>query len=135
MVIAYSTEYYGKLDIHLSPFNVGLSIELKEFTPEQVTKLAELHQLPITVVSPLMSIVGGHPYLIRLGLYKMSADKLTIEELLKYAATESGIYQQHLSRHLEILSNQKNIKAVFSQILKASSPLRLPNKTRELHQL
>ena len=135
IVIAYSTEYYGKLDIHLSPFNVGLSIELKEFTPEQVTKLADLYQLPIILVAPLMSIVGGHPYLIRLGLYKMSADKLTIEELLKYAATETGIYQQHLSRHLEILSNQKNIKVVFSQILKASSPLRLPNKTRELHQL
>mgnify|MGYP001147120572 FL=1 len=40
MVIAYSTEYHGKLDIHPSPFNVGLPIELKEFTPEQVTKLA-----------------------------------------------------------------------------------------------
>ena len=65
----------------------------------------------------------------------MSADKLTIAELLKYAATESGIYQQHLSRHLEILSNQKNIKAVFSQILKTNYPLRLPNKNRELHQL
>ncbi|MEM1167521.1 MAG: AAA-like domain-containing protein [Cyanobacteria bacterium P01_H01_bin.35] len=135
VVIAYSTEYHGKLDIHLSPFNVGLPIELKEFNPEQVTYLAELHQLPINVVDSLMSIVGGHPYLIRLGLYKMSADELTIEELLKYAATESGIYQQHLSRHLETLSNQKNIKAVFSQILKANSPLRLPNKNRELHQL
>mgnify|MGYP001061429612 FL=1 len=30
----------------------------------------------------------------------MSADKLTIAELLKHAATESGIYQEHLSRHL-----------------------------------
>ena len=135
MVIAYSTEYHGKLDIHLSPFNIGLPIELKEFTPEQVTQLAYLHQLPIKVVDSLMSIVGGHPYLIRLGLYKMSADELTIEELLKYAATESGIYQQHLSRHLETLSNQKNMKAVFSQILKTNSPLRLPNKNRELHQL
>lgn len=135
MVIAYSTEYHGKLDIHLSPFNVGLPIELKEFTREQVTHLVDLHQLSIKVVDPLISIVGGHPYLIRLGLYKMSVDELTIEELLKYAATESGIYQEHLSEHLETLSNQKSIKAVFSQILKANSPLPLPNKNRELHQL
>ena len=68
MVIAYSTEYYGKLDIYLSPFNVGLPIELKEFIPEQVTKLADLYKLPITVVISLMSIIRGHPYLIRLEL-------------------------------------------------------------------
>lgn len=33
------------------------------------------------------------------------------------------------------MSNQKNIQAVFSQILKAISPLSLPNKNIELHQL
>ncbi|NEP84457.1 MAG: hypothetical protein F6K39_43910, partial [Okeania sp. SIO3B3] len=59
--------------------------------------LAYLHQLESEVVAPLMSMVGGHPYLIRLGLYKMSQDELTITELLKYAPTESGIY------HLKLL--------------------------------
>ncbi len=111
MVIAYSTEYYGKLDIHLSPFNVGLPIELKEFIPEQVTKLADLYKLPITVVISLMSIIRGHPYLIRLELQKMLEDELTIEELLKYTTTtESGIYQQHLSAHLKICLIRKILK-------------------------
>ncbi|NEN90768.1 MAG: serine/threonine protein kinase, partial [Okeania sp. SIO3H1] len=135
MVIAYSTEYHGKLDIYQSPFNVGLPIELKEFTSEQVTQLIYLHQLDPEIVTPLMSMVGGHPYLIRLALYKMFQDELTIEELLKYAPTESGIYQEHLSRHLETMAEKSNIKAVFQEILKANSPVRLPNKNREVHQL
>ena len=135
MVIAYSTEYHGKLDIYQSPFNVGLPIELKEFTPDQVTQLVYLHQLDPEIVTPLMSMVGGHPYLVRLGLYKMSEDELKIEELLKYAPTESGIYQEHLSRHLETLVEKPNIKAVFHEVLRANSPVRLPQKNRELHQL
>lgn len=135
MVIAYSTEYHGKLDIYQSPFNVGLPIELKEFTSEQVTQLVYLHQLDSEIVTPLMSMVGGHPYLVRLGLYKMSEDELTIEELLKYAPTESGIYQEHLSRHLETLVEKPNIKAVFHEVLRVNSPVRLPQKNRELHQL
>ncbi|MGB3511159.1 MAG: AAA-like domain-containing protein [Microcoleaceae cyanobacterium] len=135
MVIAYSTEYHGKLDIYQSPFNVGLPIELKEFTSEQVTQLTYLHQLDPEIVTPLMSMVGGHPYLIRLGLYKMFQDELTIEELLKYAPTETGIYQEHLSRHLETMTEKPKIKAVFQEILKANSPVRLPDKNREVHQL
>ncbi|NEP38836.1 MAG: hypothetical protein F6K25_26065 [Okeania sp. SIO2G4] len=135
MVIAYSTEYHGKLDIYQSPFNVGLPIELKEFTSEQVTQLTYLHQLDPEIVTPLMSMVGGHPYLIRLALYKMFQDELTIEELLKYAPTETGIYQEHLSRHLETMAEKSKIKVVFQEILKANSPVRLPNKNREVHQL
>ncbi|MGD1804402.1 AAA-like domain-containing protein [Dapis sp. BLCC M126] len=135
MVIAYSTEYHGKLDIYQSPFNVGLPIELKEFTPEQVTQLAYLHQLEAEIVTPLMSIVGGHPYLVRLGLYKMVQDELKIKDLLKDAPTESGIYQDHLSMLLEIMENNPKIKAVFCEILKANSPVRLPNKNREVRQL
>lgn len=134
MVIAYSTEYHGKLDIYQSPFNVGLPIELKEFVPEQVTQLAYLHQLDAEIVSPLMSMVGGHPYLVRLGLYKMVQDELKIKDLLKEAPTESGIYQAHLNMLLEIMDNHPKIKTVFCEIL-ANYPVRLPNKNREVRQL
>ncbi|NET14273.1 MAG: hypothetical protein F6K08_16265 [Okeania sp. SIO1H6] len=134
MVIAYSTEYHGKLDIYQSPFNVGLPIELKEFIPEQVNQLAYLHQLDAEIVNPLMSMVGGHPYLVRLGLYKMVQDELKIKDLLKDAPTESGIYQDHLSMLLEIMENNPKIKTVFCEIL-ANYPVRLPNKNREVRQL
>ncbi|GGA16261.1 hypothetical protein CYANOKiyG1_30430 [Okeania sp. KiyG1] len=135
MVIAYSTEYHGTLDIYQSPFNVGKQIELKEFTEEEVTLLTLRHQLDPKIVTDLMSIVGGHPYLIRLALYKMSQEELTIENLLKEAPTDSGIYRDHFSRHLETIEKRAKIKAVFQEILKANSPLRLPDKNREVCQL
>ncbi len=135
MVIAYSTEYHGTLDIYQSPFNVGKQIELKEFTKEEVTRLTLLHQLDSEIVTNLMSMVGGHPYLIRLALYEMSQEELTIEKFLKEAPTDSGIYRNHLSRHLETIERRREIKKVFQDILKANSPVRFPQKNREVRQL
>ncbi len=135
MVIAYSTEYHGKLDIYQSPFNVGLPIELKEFKKEEVIRLILLHQLDPEIVTDLMSMVGGHPYLIRLALYKMSQEEMTIEKLLKEAPTDSGIYRDHLSRHLEIMGKRSKIKTVFQEILKANSPVNFSDKNREIRQL
>lgn len=44
LVVVHSTEDYGALDLNQSPFNVGLPVELTEFTPEQVSDLAQRHQ-------------------------------------------------------------------------------------------
>ncbi len=41
LVVAHSTEVYIPLNINCSPFNVGVPIELPEFTPEQVQDLAK----------------------------------------------------------------------------------------------
>ncbi|NES21346.1 MAG: DNA-binding protein, partial [Symploca sp. SIO3E6] len=45
LVVAHSTEVYIPLNINQSPFNVGLPIELPEFSPEQVQELTLKHQL------------------------------------------------------------------------------------------
>jgi len=135
IVIAYSTEYHGTLDIYQSPFNVGLPIELKEFKKEEVNRLILLHQLDPEIATDLMSMVGGHPYLIRLALYKMSQEELTIEKFLKEAPTDSGIYRDHLSRHLETMGKRSKIKTVFQEILKANSPVNFADKNREIRQL
>lgn len=135
IVIAYSTEYHGKLDIYQSPFNVGSSIELKEFTKEEVTRLIFLYQLDPKIVTDLMSMVGGHPYLIRLALYRMSQEELTIEKFLKEAPTDSGIYRDHFSRHLETIDKRSKIKTVFQEILKANEPVSFSDKNREVRQL
>jgi len=135
MVIAYSTEYHGTLDIYQSPFNVGLPIELKEFEKEEVIQLTLLHQLDPKIVTDLMSMVGGHPYLIRLALDKISQEELTIKKFLKEAPTDSGIYRYHLSRYLEIMGNRSKIKTVFQEILKANFPVSFPDQNREIRQL
>jgi hypothetical protein len=74
LVVVHSTEVYIPLNVNQSPFNVGLPIELSEFSAQQVAELARRHGLnwEMDWVKKLMKIVGGHPYLVRVALYHIA---------------------------------------------------------------
>ena len=135
LLVAHSTEDYGRLDINQSPFNVGLPIKLDEFTEEQVQSLAVRHGLDSKNILPIMSLVGGHPYLVRLALYYLVRQDLTIVQLLKEASTDAGIYTEHLRRHLETLQENQELGTVFKQIVTTNEPVKLERKTRQIYQL
>ena len=136
LVLSHSTEEYGKLDIDKSPFtNVGVTINLKDFTLSQVNELAIQHNLKDQiVVKSLIDLVGGHPYLIRLALYYLAQEKLSLNNLLSKAGTDSGIYKQHLQRHLDNLQKKPSLEATFRQIIKSNTPL-LIKEQKVKHQL
>ena len=127
LVVAHSTEDYGKLDINQSPFNVGEPIELPEFTTPQVQELARRHGLDgkDTPVPQLMEIVGGHPYLIRLALYRLALGEVKLEDLRRDAATDAGIYNAHLRRHLATLQQQPKLAAALQKVVSASEPVKI----------
>ncbi|HIK28935.1 MAG: AAA-like domain-containing protein [Oscillatoriaceae bacterium SKW80] len=132
IVVAYSTEEYVKLDINQSPFNVGLRVELSEFTQEQVENLACRHKLECesdkkrhNLVSAIMEMVGGHPYLVRLALYHLARRDVTLEELLRDAPTDAGIYGDHLRRHLETLKKHPQLEAALKEIVSTKEPVRI----------
>lgn len=135
LVIVHSTENYGKLNINQSPFNIGLPIKLEEFDEKQVKNLAVRHGLDSQNITSLMSLVGGHPYLIRLALYYLAAEDKKVEQLLKSAITDKGIYGQHLRRHLENLKESKELSTVFKQVLSSNQPVKLEYKTQQIYQL
>ncbi|WP_414578826.1 AAA-like domain-containing protein [Anabaena sp. CCY 9402-a] len=131
LVIVHSTENYGPLDINHSPFNVGESIELAEFTPAQVKDLAQRHQLDWNdeLVKQLMAMVGGHPYLVRLAFYHLAQPVpgkwRNLQQLLQDAASDAGIYSQHLRRHLGILRENVKLAAAFKQVISTIDPVQL----------
>lgn len=131
LVIVHSTENYGPLDINHSPFNVGESIELTEFTPAQVKDLAQRHQLNWNdeLVKQLMAMVGGHPYLVRLAFYHLAQPVPgkwgNLRELLQDAPSDAGIYSQHLRRHLGILRENIKLAAAFKQVISTIDPVQL----------
>jgi len=127
LVVVHSTEVYIPMDINQSPFNVGLPIELSEFSVEQVGDLAKRHGLNWSRdrVEQLMKIVGGHPYLVRLALYHISQQQLTLDELLEIAPTEAGIYGDHLRRHLWILQQHPELAQAFRQVAISQQPVEL----------
>lgn len=119
LVVVYSTEEYINLDINRSPFNVGLPLQLGEFTPQQVTELALRHGLnwKTSQIEQLMRLVGGHPALIRIALYYICTQKVTLQNLIKEALADGGIYRYHLWRHWLTLQKHDSLIITLTDIL------------------
>ncbi|WP_082209914.1 AAA-like domain-containing protein [Fischerella sp. PCC 9605] len=138
LVLAHSTEAYIPLDIHQSPFNAGVPVELEEFNQQQVEDLARRHQITENDVltEKLMSMVGGHPYLVRLAMYHIAARKVTLEDLLESATTEAGIYSNHLRSLLEILQGKSKLAQALKKVVDSSVPVGLDSmQIYQLHSL
>ncbi|NER24621.1 MAG: molecular chaperone Tir [Symploca sp. SIO1C2] len=99
LVLVHSTDVYIKLDINASPFNVGSTINLPEFTDKQVNDLISQHDLHLTQkqTEKLTDLVGKHPYLLQEALNDLkNAQDSSFDDLLKEAPIETGIYSSHL---------------------------------------
>jgi AAA-like domain len=138
LVVVHSTEVYIPMHINQSPFNVGLPIELPEFTADQVQDLAGRHGLTwnTSQIGRLMGMVGGHPYLVRLALYHIARGDTTLEALLRQAPTEAGLYGDHLRRHLWNLEQHPELAAAVQQLVATEGPVRLPSvQAFQLHSM
>ena len=138
LVVVHSTEVYIPLNMHQSPFNVGLPIELPEFTEAQVLDLAKRHGLnwQMDEVKELMSMVGGHPYLVREALYHITHQDLTLDELLETGFTEAGLYGDHLRRHWWNLSQHPELAVAMREVVLSNNPGKLkPVHAFQLHSM
>ncbi len=130
LAIAHSTEVYIQLNINRSPFNVGVPIELPEFTAEQVQDLAKRQEIDWDAVggqglAPLLQMVGGHPYLVQRAIYCLTRRDITFEQLLQTAYTESGIYSDHLRGHLWNLQEHPELAMAMKKVVKATNSVQL----------
>ncbi|NET38770.1 MAG: serine/threonine protein kinase, partial [Cyanothece sp. SIO1E1] len=128
LVVVHSTEVYIPLNLNQSPFNVGLPIKLPEFTVEQTQELAQRHGLAWkdgTEAKQLMSMVSGHPYLIRLALHRLWQEHLPLPQLLAEAPTQAGIYSDHLRRHLGILQDYPELAIALKKVVMTNTSVHL----------
>lgn len=128
LVIVHSTEIHIPLKLNQSPFNVGLSIKLPEFTIEEVQDLAFRYGLAWTHSSQaqlLMEMVGGHPYLVNLALYHLHRHEMTLQELLQTASSATGIYSEHLRNHLAILREKPELSSVLLEVVTANESVEI----------
>mgnify|MGYP000005144045 CR=1 FL=1 len=138
MVVVHSTEVYIPLNVNQSPFNVGLPIELPEFSAEQVQDLTWRHGLNWQgeEVAELMALIGGHPYLVRVALYHLAQQNITLPGFLKTAPTEAGLYDDHLRRHLWSLQQYPELANAFSRAVRAIAPVELESiQAFKLHSM
>jgi hypothetical protein len=127
-VVVHSTEIYIPLQINQSPFNVGLPIQLHNFSQVEVQQLARSYGVDWedgVAARQLMDLVGGHPALVNLALYHLSREDMTLAQLLKTAPTTSGIYQHHLQRHWVRLESQPELLLALNAVMNATEPISL----------
>ncbi|MBD2023821.1 AAA-like domain-containing protein [Leptolyngbya sp. FACHB-711] len=148
-MIAYSTEDYVQLKVNQSPFNVGLPFQLPEFTLLQMRELAVRHGLNWETepgkertegkdysLRALHSLVGGHPYLVRLAMYAVAQGDRSVERLLDEALTDAGVYHRHLLRHWNVLTQTPDLAAAMKQVASASEPVMLDQGQKfKLHSM
>ena len=121
LVMVISTHPYLLIDdVNLSPFNVGLTIRLKDFTPDQVADLNERHGSPLgrNEITRLMSLVGGHPYLVRQAFYTLVSEGLSLTDLLRVASSPEGPFGKHLLFYLHSLKKNPPLFAALGQLLR-----------------
>lgn len=125
LVIVYSTDVFLPLNVHQSPFNVGLLIMLSPFTQAQVRDLALRYGLPDDYAAPLMDLLGGHPYLTQLALFHLSQHQADLHHLFDMAIAPSSIFDSHLRQQLTYLEEQPELKDAMRQVVASAEGVAL----------
>jgi hypothetical protein len=130
LMIVHSQEPYAQRDINQSPFNVGFPVELGEFNRVQIEDLIQRHGLDWTgeEIDRLMGLIGGHPYLVRLGLYHLACGDFSLDVFLQNAPTEAGIYRNHLGGLLQKLNEQPALVRSMKTVVNNDRPVRLTSE-------
>ena len=105
-------------DYRQSPFNVGLRIQLEDFSVEQVGRLNRLHNNPLNddEILEMMIMLSGHPFLTRQAFYTLVDEKMAWREFAKTVAGDRGPFSSHLHFYLwqlrerpELISGMKEV--------------------------
>lgn len=120
LALVTSTEPYQLIDnLNQSPFNVGEVLDLSDFSSQQVQDLNQRHNLPLdeSQVEKLMTLVNGHPYLVRRALYLVASQRMIADELFEQAAKERGPFGDHLRYHLFRIYDQPDLVSALLQVI------------------
>jgi hypothetical protein len=122
IILSTSTEPQFFIDRpHESPFNVGVTLRLEDFQPDQVGRLNALHPRPLAPgdVDRLYSLVHGHPYLTRKALYMVAGSTPTcsVDELFGCAQDDRGPFGDHLRDYLLRLQRKTDLIPAIRQVV------------------
>ncbi len=132
-ILSHATDIYVPLQIKQSPFNVGLSIPLPEFSIPQIQDLVGRHGLQdlvgdngISELMPLLEVISCRPGLVRLALYHLSQHNMAVDELVANAHTQSGIYNDHLRHLLAAIHPYQDLQSALLDVIASEGPMELP---------
>ncbi len=113
LILASSVEGHLFItDPNLSPFNVGVRINLPDLDRTQVGLLNQIRGAPLRGDEELdrfIAVVGGHPYLVQRGLQSLAAGDCSLSDLELHGAAEDGLYGDHLRRIRRLLTRNPEL--------------------------
>jgi diguanylate cyclase (GGDEF)-like protein len=123
LLLIHATEAYVPLQVHQSPFNVGLCLRLPEFTLAQVQTLSQRYGLTLLPgqMQSLVNLVGGHPYLLAISLSALTTHTLTWEQFQAQATASSGPYGNHLRGYWELIKTNPQLCSAFRQVVSSDA--------------
>ncbi len=102
LALSYSTEARLFIsNLNQSPFNVGVEMELHDFTPEQTSALHDSYGRPLggdAALQRLHRLLSGHPYLTSRAFYEARMHDQSIERMEDEAQIGIGAFADHLER-------------------------------------
>ncbi|MEG3440194.1 AAA-like domain-containing protein [Pannus brasiliensis CCIBt3594] len=131
LIVVHSTDLCIPLGLDRSPFNIGLTLTLPGFTPEQTRELARRYGINWSdragreKALTLTKLIGGHPYYTQLALYHLRWGKIDWAAFLAEAATPKGIYSDHLRELSLILRKHPELAAAWKKTLDSPEPIEI----------
>jgi len=109
------------LDPSQSPFSIGKSLLLSDFTHDQVAKLNGHLGSPLNdpkEIEFLIDLLGGHPYLVHQALHALATEHWSLDQLDADACKDNGLFGDHLRLYLSILFRNETLRTGFARILR-----------------
>ena len=134
MIVTHSTVNYPNFNIDSSHlFGIGHVANLSDWEVSQIKSITQQYNLNLSVteIEQLMSLIGGHPYLVRKAVEYLYKTQKTVADLLEIATNKDSpfyLYLNQILRHLEKLPELCNI---YNQIIQGS--LKRLSSTSEYH--
>lgn len=121
LVMVTCTEPYQLIqDLNQSPFNVGTSLTLKDFSTSEVAEMNRRHNSVLTTADlrTLVDWVSGHPYLTRKALYEVASGNYTVAALFDVITLDQGPLGGHLRYHLFRMQDKSPLVRGMLQVIR-----------------
>jgi hypothetical protein len=121
IVLALATEATQLItDQNQSPFNVGYGFETRDFNREEVIELNVRHGSPVArdEVDEFMSLLHGHPLLVRKALYEGVMRGWPFRRIVDTACDDDGPFGDHLQRLLLWLTRNNDLRNEMMLVLR-----------------
>ena len=124
LAIIYTTDIYTSQSINRSPLNIGVVVEISDFSNQELDQLVKTyktikpHQINNKGVNKLKELVSNNPYLVKIALdYLTIEPEKTLTDILSTATTDVGIYKDNLRDLWLKLAQNSTLENLFKEVI------------------